>query len=138
MVVCAFVRDRSLPSRDRWQRAIDALSLPITLADDFDPASADGFQPCTVNGDESGVEVFHMPLEEALEDVPAVAPHVRGTNHTLAFRFGGDAYEAAAALAMCASLLSVSDCVIWEEGSAEPQTKEQLVAEAKQFLTTRA
>ena len=52
------VMKERLPDRGSWQQAIEKLLLPMVLDPTLKVPSASGFVPCTLDGAESGFELY--------------------------------------------------------------------------------
>ncbi len=64
-----FLRDKDVPTRDRWQQAINAYGVDLVL-DDFDPREHEGYLPVKLNGKPTGFEYYFGSVEEELGDRP--------------------------------------------------------------------
>src|SRR5260370_31033839 len=112
----AFLANDSIPTRDAWQSAIDALSVPIVFGSAFIPARASGFSPMEIDGNAAGCEIdINMEQIDSLLEAHEVLHGRIPTNPSIfSFRFGGSSNEAACAFAAAAALVQAFGAIFYD------------------------
>lgn len=101
----SFVAGPKLPAREDWQRAIDALALPVQLDPELDLNDDSGFSPSRLNGLPSGFEIYVESSAAVLAEYPHLVARVAGREYVISFRWGSDLSQSACALAAAAGLV---------------------------------
>ena len=104
-----FMNDSQVPTRDRWQQAIDQLGFPTTLDPTLDLRNDTGFSPTKFRGQDTGFEFYLEPAADILSDFEHIAAQVGSRDQCATFRWGGDVLECGAAISAAAALAQVAD-----------------------------
>lgn len=115
-----FLKREKLPTRGRWQKAIDAEGLGLSL-DEVDTFSHTGFWPAKLNGKDSGFEyLFGNSEPQDTDDDPEELTRVIDDRDCAAtFTIHGSLDELQAASIAAAALAKISDGVFVDPQSGE-------------------
>lgn len=123
--------NRSLASTADWQRAIDIEKFPLHLAVDSNFATTRGFLPASLEGKQSGFEIFHDIASDSIESLGS-ENFTQAWNYALGFRWRGSSLDELLAAWMAATAYAAAtDGVVFdhEEGKAlTPQSARETVA----------
>lgn len=114
----AFLKSGSVPTRDRWQEAIDRAGFNLKLDPKFEPRTHVGFVPCKLNGAESGVEMY---FDDSTESMEAFRDIAGDCDCCISFRWGSSMQECACAMIASFALANEFDALVSYEG--EPPYK---------------
>ena len=124
---------RNFPTRDAWQKSIDAIGLPIRLYSSLESRSNVGFVPVDVEGGASGFELYFDDVAELISVYPKLKTLAADRNAALSFRWGGDLKECGCVLAAAAALLKDFDAIAYyPSDDIVYRDFQQVVEEAKQ------
>ncbi len=104
-----FMSDAQVPTRNKWQQAIDQLGFPTTLDPTLDLREDKGFSPTTFRGQDTGFEFDLEPAAEILSDYEHIAAQVGSRDQCATFRWGSNMLECGAAISAAAALAQVAD-----------------------------
>ncbi len=109
--VTVYLRDAELPSRDEWQRAIDAEGIDLQL-DQFSPREHTGFLPTKLDGQDCGFEYFFQSVDQAeKEDLLA---EIGERDRSVSFVCHSSEIEGRAAMLAAAVLTKLADGVFFD------------------------
>jgi hypothetical protein len=111
-----------VPARKPLQQAIDALGFALKLDADYAAFETAGYLPCDLDGEDAGFDLRFNDVE----------PDTEGRDIALAFKWGGDPREEAAAAIVCAALAKDFGAIVRQD-EAEI-SHEALLAKAKKAL----
>jgi hypothetical protein len=130
-----FLKRARLPDRAAWQQAIDALGLPIQLDISLDPNTNTGFSPVSLEGINSGFELYQDDAAQLLSVNSHLHSVVADRNAVLTFRWGSDLKECGCVLGAAAALVKEFDAVAYyADGGALYTDSQQLLVEARDCL----
>jgi hypothetical protein len=109
--LCVYLRGLDLPSRDDWQRAIDAAGLDLRL-EEFSPREHTGFLPATLNGEKCGFEYFFQPVEP--DEAEEVREEIGNRDHVVLFVTHASEIEGRSAMLAAAVLTELAGGVFFD------------------------
>jgi hypothetical protein len=119
------------PSAKDLNAAAAAFELPIILENSFNLKSADGFQPATFDGEQTGAEISLEDKAEVFDMCPDFAEAAAQMDRVVTLRWGGDFLEMAFANGIAAAIAKVCGGVIYEPQGGMVMSIEAAIAEAK-------
>ncbi|MFM7689962.1 MAG: hypothetical protein ACKPAC_10990, partial [Alphaproteobacteria bacterium] len=119
------------PSAKDLNAAAAAFELPIILESGFNLKSADGFQPATFDGEQTGAEISLEDKAEVFDMCPDFAEAAAQMDRVVTLRWGGDFLEMAFANGIAAAIAKVCGGVIYEPQGGMVMSIEAAIAEAK-------
>lgn len=126
----AFIDRFRVPTREAWQRAITDCGFDLLLGPEMKPMEDSGFSPCTLQGKQTGVEIYYRDDPEFLSRFSTIR---KGRNICVTFRWGGAMDECACASIASYALAKHFDAIVSYEGG-EPDSLEALLAGAKEAV----
>jgi len=126
----AYLRRHDVPTRDRWQAAIDECGFELRLHEGLQPLESSGFVPCELDGTDSGFEIRFERSPEPLADHPV---HSDMGDCCVAFSWSSSIDESACALIASYALAKAFGAVVSYEGGA-PWSLERLLVETRECL----
>lgn len=130
----AFIMHELLPDRSSWQKSLESLGLPVRLNPDLDVSRDSGFSPCTLNGRDTGFELYVDPVEEFVAAYPQIRGKVGNSTHVISFRWGSDTWECACVVAAAAGLLKGLGAVIYDPQADVFNDLDELLGEYNKLL----
>ncbi len=135
----AFIRSKSIPSRDAWQRSIASLDLALELDKELDPLHNIGYVPCLLRGQSSGFELYLDDAGELLAYYPHRLNELAGLDKSLTFRLSSDLTECACATAAAVALVSNHGAIVYDPGGDRLYVGEDdLLGEARELIRSIA
>jgi len=113
--LCVFLRDKNVPTKDRWQQAINDSGVDLVL-DDFDPRVHTGYLPAKLNGKPTGFEYYFGSVEEAFAERPE---RIGDRDRVLSFVLHSDLTELKAAMWAAAVLTKHASGIFYDPQSDE-------------------
>ncbi|MBK7908716.1 MAG: hypothetical protein IPJ78_19510 [Gemmatimonadetes bacterium] len=111
--VSVFLRAPQLPSRDEWQRAIDAAGFRVSLHREFNPTVDAGFVGALHDGRAAGFEFYlDVSAEDSIDGKEALTHRAMFVTHS-ALR------ELVSSVVAAATLASVCNGVLRDDDSGE-------------------
>jgi hypothetical protein len=130
-----FMRSSDLPSRDRWQAAVDEAGLPIVLGEGYDPTQDSGAWPVRFSGlkedEDSGFELYLDNRVDRRELETPIQANLPTADKVVTLRVGADEIELACALFAAAALVQGFGGVFWDADHESPFPFQKLVDEAR-------
>lgn len=134
----AFLKRKSVPSREVLQAAIDALGFDLKLHPDLDLVKDTGFSPCVLEGvPEVGFELFSGEAEEVLDGDEDFLSTIGDRKFCISMSWRGSMKDCAAVMIVSCALAKLSDAIISYEGDPpEPLSKmleatNEIIADAR-------
>jgi hypothetical protein len=122
-----FIRRVTVPDRASLEASINSLGYDLLLDPEFSLYEDTGFLPCQLDGVSGfGFQVFHESVEEILEAIPDLAPHVKDSDYCLSFVWGGSMRDAVCAMMVSCAFAKDFDAVVSYEGE-EPSSVQDLL-----------
>lgn len=131
MELHVFARRDLLPTRSRWQSALDDGGFSTVLGQTVDLENSSGFEPSTFEDRDTGFELFVDAAADIVRSDEGLTGRLDGRDVCVSFRWSGDLDELAAAVTAAATLAHVAGGLFFD-----PQ--EDLVAEGDAILTAAA
>lgn len=103
-------------------------------APELDLAAADGFQPVSFNGQDSGVEISWQTPKAYFEEDEHFTQALAACERMLTFRWGGDLTECALAFALGAAAEELTGAVVLDSEEGEIKTAAELAEIARSCL----
>jgi hypothetical protein len=116
----AFLLRDHIPMRAALQTAIHALGFKLTLEDDYVPFASSGYLPCTLDGEDAGLNIRFVSSDA-----------IAGRDAAIVLQSGGDPREEATVVMIAAALANTFDAVIRDSSNSERNT-EGLITSAKE------
>lgn len=116
----AFLLRDHIPKRAALQAAIHSLGFKLTLEDDYVPFASSGYLPCTLDGEDAGLNIRFVSSDA-----------IAGKDAAIVLQSGGDPREEATVVMIAAALANNFDAVIRDKSNSERNT-EGLIASAKE------
>ena len=145
MEVEVFFNGVSALTAEAWQAEITRLGFSVELDPGTNLESLSGFQPVTIDGERSGFECYRRAVaaspprtwwrrrSSAGSGQTATPAGIEG-DESVAFRWGGDLVEMAAALSAAAALAVVTNGTLWDPQESRSYTPEEAVELARTAL----
>jgi hypothetical protein len=135
----AFLKASSVPTQEQWQQAIDRTGFDLKLDPTSEPRTNRGFVPCTLEGAESGVEMYFEDSSDFIQDFAELIDNLGDRNCCISFRWGGDMQECACAMIASLALAAEFGAIVSYQADhtyhdlAEFRTEtEEIVKESRQ------
>jgi len=112
----AFLTCANVPTREKWQEAIDECGFDFQLDPDLNPTESVGFVPCTLVGADAGCEMYFYDSSEFLAEFGKLADRC---DCCISFRWGGSMRECATAMIASFALAKHSGAIV-SYGGEEP------------------
>lgn len=127
----AFLKSGDFPSRDQLQQAIEHAGFDLKLDPDYKPRTDTGFVPCSLNGMDSGVEMYFDGSDELISSFQDIAAD---RDCCLSFCWGGDMAECACAMVVSYALAESFGAIVSYEGEPPPESLQQFRKEAESVV----
>lgn len=124
----AFLSKEKVPSREDWQKAIDASGFDFQLHPELDPARDAGFVPCTLSGIDAGCEMYFDDSVSAFGELAA------GRDCCISFRWGGSMRECASAMIASYVLAKEFSAIVSYEGDEPYSDLSVFLADTKAII----
>lgn len=106
------IRRADLPTRPALQEALAGLGFRLTLDEAYAPLESTGYLPCTLNGEDAGVDLRFEPAEAYLHHHPPLQAPAEGRDILVRLRAGGDPREQVCALMIAAALAQCASAIV--------------------------
>lgn len=127
----AFLKSSDVPTRDQLQQAIDRTGFNLALDPEYQPRTNHGFVLCSLQGIDSGVEMYFDDSDEFISSCRDLA---QDRDCCISFRWGGDLLECACAMVVSVALAEAYGAIVSYEGEPPPETLQQLREETESIL----
>ncbi len=117
----------AMPDRDLLQSAIKALKFKLTLDEAYAPFETAGYLPCTLEGEDAGVD---MRFER---DVPGA----EGRDALMRLKWGGDPREHLSALIIAAAMTQAASAEVIDPDKGVTIEQAELLKQARELLEDR-
>ncbi|ESS67405.1 hypothetical protein MGMO_167c00260 [Methyloglobulus morosus KoM1] len=126
----AYLKHEQVPTRMALQDAIKNLRFKLILDDSYTPFECTGYIPCTLDGEDAGVEINFGET-----DFSALAPTVKAAigdrDTTINIRSGADPREIVSAAIIAATLANSFEALIQNQGEDALENAEELLISAR-------
>lgn len=129
----AFLKSTAVPTRDQLQQAIDRTGFNLKLDPEYEPRANVGYVPCSLNGIDTGVEMYFDDSDELIESFRDL---VEDRDCCISFRWGDDMLECACAMVVSYALAESFGSIVSYEG--EPPTELQKFREEAESVVSDA
>ena len=122
-----------VPDRAALQGAIKGLGFAMVVDDAWQPFETRGYVPCTLEGEDAGVDV-RFEREAPLPDAAAAHEAARGARSALVqLRWGGDKREELSATIIAAALADQFDALVLDPERGVRKSTSGLRAHAREL-----
>jgi len=127
----AYLIDEHMPARADLQAAIKRLGFKLTLDEAYEPCETQGYLPCTVEGEDAGVDMrFERDVD--LPDAAHALAAERGCKYALMrLRWSGDAREHLSALIIAVALAQAFDALLIDPDKGTQAVPATLLKQAR-------
>jgi len=130
----AYLERNRVPDRTALQGALKALRFPLSVDDGYVPFETSGYLPCTLDGEDAGVDLRFVDSATQLAGHPGLQDAVGARDAAIVLRWGGDPREHASALMLAAALARDFDAQVQSTQDDTLRTADALLGEARQCL----
>lgn len=120
----AFLMRDHIPQRAALQAGINTLGFKLTLEDDYVPFVSSGYLPCTLDGEDAGLNIRFIDNHT-----------VAGKDAAFVLKSGGDPREEVT-ISMIAAVLANSFGAIVHDKNNTEKTIAELIASAREAFST--
>ena len=131
----AYLERSRVPDWQALQAALKALRFPLTVDDDYVPFESGGYLPCTLDGEDAGVDIRFADSAAQLVEHPGLQEAVGARDTAIVLRAGGDPRERATALMLAAALAHSFDAQVQARPEDTLRTPDELLSESRQRLS---
>jgi len=128
----AYLERNRVPDRQALQAALKGLRFPLTVDDGYVPFESSGYLPCTLDGEDAGVDIRFSDSATLLAEYPQLQAAVGSRDAAIMLRWGGDPRERASALMLAATLAHSFDARVQSQQDDTLLAPEALLIEARQ------
>ncbi len=129
LVLC--LQANQAPDLRRLQAHIQSLGFKLTVDEAYAPFASDGYLPCTVEGEDSGVDL-RWARDAALPEAAQALEAQRGDRKDLArLSWAGDPREEISALVMAAAMAQLAEALLVDPDKGLVLAPEALLKKAK-------
>lgn len=133
-----FLARAQVPARNALQEAMKALRFRLTLDDAYQPFESSGYVPCTLDGEDAGVDIRFAESQVQLSDQPALLAQVGDREVAILLRAGGDPREETSMLILAAALATGFGGLVLRAGSDAFISAEHVAKEANSSFAALA
>ena len=130
----AYLERSRVPDRAALQAALKALRFPLTVDDGYVPFETSGYLPCTLDGEDAGVDIRFADSATQLAGHPGLQEAVGERDAAIVLRWGGDPRERASALMLAAALAQHFDAQVQSKQDDTLRTPDAMLGEARRCL----
>jgi hypothetical protein len=127
----AFMEQSQVPDRQALQEAIKNLRFRLSLDEAYVPFEWSGYLPCTLDGEDAGVDIRFADSASRLAEQPQLQQQIGNRGTAILLRGGGDPREQASALILGAVLAPSFGALVQQHGDDTLCAAEQLLEEAR-------
>jgi hypothetical protein len=120
-----------VPQRQALQEVIKSLRFRLSVDHTYVPFACSGYLPCTLDGEDAGVDIRFTDSAAQLAEQPKLLQLVGDRDTALVLRWGGDPRERASALILGAALAHGFGALVQRQPEYAVRTADQLVDEAR-------
>lgn len=131
----AFLKSSNVPTREGLQQAIDRAGFDLKLDAGYQPRTNVGFVPCTLNGKETGVEMYFDDSKELMDSFRELA---EDRDCCISFRWGGNMRECACAMVASYALADSFDAIVSYEGEPPAESMQAFRKETESVIVLAA
>lgn len=130
-LITAFMDRSQVPDREALQEALKSLKFKLSIDDAYVPFGCKGFIPCTIDGEDAGIEMRFIDSSESFADVPQLKAQIEDRDTGINIKWGGDPREHTSAIMVAAALAQNFDALVYRDGEDAFRSSDQLVEEAR-------
>lgn len=129
------ILDRAaVPTHEALQKSLKALKFRLSVDDSYVPFELAGYLPCTLNGEDGGLDIRFESSAAHLARFPELPAASDGRDTLITLRSGGDPREDVCVLMLAAALASEFGAIVHEAGKGIAPT-EKLISRARALFT---
>ncbi|WP_434130801.1 hypothetical protein [Methylocaldum sp. GT1BB] len=120
-----------VPTREALQEAINGLKFKLSVDESYAPFESSGYLPCTINGEDSGVNIRFDALEPYLARFPNLQAQAGQRDTLITLRSEGDPREDVCVLMIAAALAQNFDAIVHSPKKDVLSPAEKLISQAR-------
>jgi hypothetical protein len=126
----AYLKREHVPSRTALQDAIKHLRFKLILDESYTPFESTGYIPCTLDGEDAGVEIKFGATDFSVL-APTIKAAIGDRDTTITIRSGADPREIVSAAIIAATLANSFGALIQNQGGEALENAEALLNSAR-------
>ena len=127
----AHLHAERVPSRKALQEAIAGLHFRLNLDEAYVPFDWAGYLPCTLDGEDAGVDIRFADSAARLAEQPQLRDRIGERDTAILLRGGGDPREETSALILGAVLAHSFGALVHYHGDDDLYVAEQILEDAR-------
>jgi hypothetical protein len=127
----AILERAKVPAREALQEALQGLKFKLSVDEAYEPFGAAGYLPCTLNGEDGGLDLRFEPAEAYLSEHPELKAEAGMRDILIGLRSGGDPREDVCALMLSAALAHDFGAIVVVSKKGTVIPVEQLLSRAR-------
>lgn len=131
----AYLERHRVPDHQALQEALKNLRFRLSVDDTYAPFESSGYLPCTLDGEDAGVDIKFSDSAAPLAAQPQLRQQIGQRDTAILLRWGGDPRERASALILGAALAHSFGALVQQPQEAVLRTPDQLLEEAREAFT---
>ena len=130
----AYVEPDRAPTLPALQAALKRTGIRLSVDEAYAPGETAGYLPCTLDGEDAGVDLRFEPDAPLPQPAAALAAERGPRTLLMKLRWSGDVREHISALALAAALAEGSEALVLDPDSGQTQTAAALTSRARSLL----
>lgn len=131
----AFLNRNDVPTRQALQDALNGLKFKLAVDDTYAPFETAGYLPCTLNGEDGGVDLRFDAVAPLLAKFPHLLLQIGERDAAIILRAGGDPREQVCALMIAAVLAQSFGAIVHNQDQDLVCATEQLISDARRSFS---
>jgi hypothetical protein len=127
----AFLIHSQVPNRQALHEAIKNLRFKLSIDDTYVPHACAGYIPCTLDGEDAGIDIKFGAAAAQLDDAPQLQTQIGERDTAITLRWGGDLRERISVMIIAAVLANDFGALIQHQSEDGFRATEQLIDEAR-------
>lgn len=127
----AILNRSDVPSRDALHEAIKELEFKLSVDESYVPFESSGYLPCTLNGEDGGLNVRFDAAEPYVTQFPALKDHTGQRDTLITLRSGGDPREEVCVLMLAAVLAEKFGAIVHDPKKDALSAADKLIGQAR-------
>jgi len=121
----AILARTDVPAREALEDAVEALKFKLSVDESYVPFESKGYLPCTLNGEDGGLNIRLDAVEPYLAEFPSLKDQIGLRDTLVGLRSGGDPREDVCVLMLAAALAEKFDAIVHDpkKGTIIPADK---------------
>jgi hypothetical protein len=127
----AFMNRSQVPTRQALHDAIKNLRFRLSVDETYVPHASTGYIPCTLDGEDAGVDIKFVTSSTPLADAPQLQTQIGDRDTAMAIRWGGDQRERISAMIIAAVLANDFGALVQHQAEEGFRPTERLLDDAR-------